>query len=98
LQVRLDAVELHRPRQWGACWLAVISIRSCSSVGSLRRCCRTHYRPIDPGSKWRPRRQWFDQSAMADLLGQDHGLVAKNALYRCLDKLVCGCVTVRQVG
>src|SRR6202051_661043 len=23
VQVRLDAMELHRPRQWGACWLAV---------------------------------------------------------------------------
>src|SRR5207342_846870 len=22
MQVRLDAMELHRPRQWGACWLA----------------------------------------------------------------------------
>jgi hypothetical protein len=22
LQVRLNAIELHRPRQWGACWLA----------------------------------------------------------------------------
>jgi hypothetical protein len=22
VQVRLDAMELHRPRQWGACWLA----------------------------------------------------------------------------
>src|SRR3982074_3020019 len=21
VQVRLDAMELHRPRQWGACWL-----------------------------------------------------------------------------
>jgi hypothetical protein len=21
-QVRLDAIALHRPRQWGACWLA----------------------------------------------------------------------------
>jgi hypothetical protein len=25
---------------------------------------------------------------MADLLGSDHGLVEKNALYRCLDKLL----------
>lgn len=25
---------------------------------------------------------------MADLLGEDYGLVAKNALYRCLDKLL----------
>src|SRR4030081_4160247 len=22
VQVRLDAMQLHRPRQWGACWLA----------------------------------------------------------------------------
>src|ERR1700751_3955984 len=22
VQVRLDAMELHRPRQWGGCWLA----------------------------------------------------------------------------
>ena len=46
------------------------------------------YRLIDPGSEWRLHRQWFEQSAMADLLGEDYGLVAKNALYRCLDKLL----------
>jgi hypothetical protein len=22
VQIRLNALELHRPRQWGACWLA----------------------------------------------------------------------------
>jgi hypothetical protein len=33
-------------------------------------------------------RQWFEQSAMADLLTADYGLVEKNALYRCLDKLL----------
>ena len=37
------------------------------------------YRLIDPGSEWRLHRQWFEQSAMADLLGDD-ALVAKNAL------------------
>jgi transposase len=46
------------------------------------------YRLIDPGSEWRLHRQWFEESAMADLLGEDYGLVAKNALYRCLDKLL----------
>jgi hypothetical protein len=46
------------------------------------------YRLIDPGSEWRLHRQWFEQSAMADLLGEDYALVAKNALYRCLDKLL----------
>ena len=46
------------------------------------------YRLIDPGSEWRLHRLWFEQSAMADLLGADYGLVEKNALYRCLDKLL----------
>jgi len=39
-------------------------------------------------SEWRLHRQWFEQSAMADLLGVDYALVEKNALYRCLDKLL----------
>jgi hypothetical protein len=46
------------------------------------------YRLIDPGSEWRLHRQWFEQSAMADLLGADFMLAEKNALYRCLDKLL----------
>jgi transposase len=46
------------------------------------------YRLIDPGSEWRLHRQWFSQSAMGDLLGEDFGLVAKDNLYRCLDKLL----------
>src|SRR5205085_537670 len=33
-------------------------------------------------------RLWFEQSAMADLLGGDYSLVEKNGLYRCLDKLL----------
>ena len=46
------------------------------------------YRLIDPGSEWRLHRQWFEQSAMADLLGEDFGLAQKDKLYRCLDKLL----------
>ena len=46
------------------------------------------YRLIDPGSEWRLHRQWFERSAMADLLGADDALVAKDTLYRCLDKLL----------
>jgi hypothetical protein len=34
------------------------------------------------------RRLWFERSAMADLLGADFRLVEKNALYRCLDKVL----------
>src|SRR6516162_1606055 len=46
------------------------------------------YRLIDPGSEWRLHRQWFEQSAMADLLDEDYSLVEKNSLYRCLDKVL----------
>ena len=102
VQGRLDAMELHRPRQWGACWLA------CHLYGQLEldRFWETHlpdsrregtcwrhilqtlviYRLIDPGSEWCLHRLWFEQSAMGDLLGADYSLVEKNALYRCLDK------------
>jgi transposase len=103
VQVRLDAMELHRPRQWGACWLACHLYEQLqldrlfspllpdSREGtSWRHILQTLvcYRLIDPGSEWRLHRQWFEASAMADLLGEDYGLVEKNALYRCLDKLV----------
>jgi transposase len=103
VQVRLDAMELHRPRQWGACWLACHLYEQLeldrffspllpdSREGtSWRHILQTMvcYRLIDPGSEWRLHRQWFEASAMADLLGEDYGLVEKNALYRCLDKLL----------
>jgi transposase len=103
LQVRLDAMELHRPRQWGACWLAcqlyeqlgLSSFWADRLPDSREGTCWQHilqtlvcYRLIDPGSEWRLHRQWFEQSAMADLLGADYALVEKNALYRCLDKVL----------
>jgi transposase len=103
VQVRLDGMELHRPRQWGACWLACALYRQLeldrffaprlpdSREGTnWQHILQTLvcYRLIDPGSEWRLHRQWFEQSAMADLLSADYSLVAKNSLYRCLDKLL----------
>jgi hypothetical protein len=103
VQVRLDAMELHRPRQWGACWLAchlyeqlqLDRFFSPLLPDSREGTCWRHilqtlvcYQLIDPGSEWRLHRLWFEASAMADLLGEDYGLVEKNALYRCLDKLL----------
>jgi transposase len=103
VQVRLDAMALHRPRQWGACWLACSLYEQlglnrfwASRLPDSREgTCWQHvlqtlvcYRLIDPGSEWRLHRQWFEQSAMGDLLGSDYALVEKNALYRCLDKLL----------
>ena len=103
VQVRLEAIALHRPRQWGACWLACQLYEQLeldwfwsrrlpdSREGTWwRHILQTLvcYRLIDPGSEWRLHRLWFEQSAMADLLGADDALVEKNALYRCLDKLL----------
>jgi transposase len=103
VQVRLDAMELHRPRQWGACWLACQlyeqleldqfwshRLRDSREGTRWRHILQTLvcYRLIDPGSEWRLHRHWFEQSAMGDLLGADYALVQRNALYRCLDKLL----------
>ena len=103
VQVRLDAMQLLRPRQWGACWLAcqlyeqleLDRFWEARLPDSREGTCWRHiletlvcYRLIDPGSEWRLHRLWFEQSAMADLLGADYSLVEKNALYRCLDKVL----------
>jgi transposase len=103
VQVRLEAMELHRPRQWGACWLAcqlyeqlgLDHFWQARLPDSREGTCWRHiletlvcYRLIDPGSEWRLHRLWFEQSAMGDLLGADYSLVEKNALYRCLDKVL----------
>ena len=45
-------------------------------------------RLIDPGSEFRLHRQWFDQSAMDVLLGQDFAVASKDRLYRCLDQIL----------
>jgi hypothetical protein len=88
--VRLKDFSLHRPRQWGACWLACELYRqlgldefwreklppsregtSWSDIRQTLVC----YRLIAPGSEWKLHRQWFEQSAMGDLLGHDYALV-----------------------
>src|SRR6516165_4177647 len=101
VQVRLNAMELHRPRQWGACWLACHLYEKLeldrfwserlpdSRKGTKwRHILQTLvcYRLIDPGSEWRLHRQWFEQSAMGDLLHAD--CFGIDTLYRCLDKLL----------
>ncbi|MGA7951836.1 MAG: IS1634 family transposase [Thiobacillaceae bacterium] len=101
--IRLSELQLRRPRQWGACWMAGVLWQQlkldafwaarlpASRKGTpWQQVLQTlvAYRLIDPGSEWRLHRQWFDVSAMADLLGGDFTLAQKNTLYRCLDKLV----------
>jgi hypothetical protein len=46
------------------------------------------YRLIAPGSEWRLYRQWFLDSAVADLLGGDFGLAEAHKLSACHDLLL----------
>lgn len=103
VRLRMDQLELRRPRQWGACWLACVlwemvglgefwRDRLSSSRKGTRWCnvleTLVSYRLIDPGSEWRLHRYWYDQSAMGDLLGEDFSVVEKDTLYRCHDRLL----------
>ncbi len=103
VEVRLGDLRLHRPRQWGGCWLAcqlwdqleldafwserlAVSRQGTRWLNVLKTL--VVYRLLDPGSEWRLHRQWFEESALGDLLGEDLGLVQADKLYRCLDKLL----------
>ena len=103
VHVKLSGLRLHRPRQCGACWLACElwdqlqlddfwSPRLPPSRQGTRwlNVLKTLaiYSLIDPGSEWRLHRQWYEQTAIADLLGEDFALAQKDTLYRCLDKLL----------
>jgi len=103
VQVKLNEMELHRPRQWGACWMGLelwrllqldefwVQRLPASREGTewdLVLTAMVLYRLIDPGSEWRLHRHWFGQSALGDLLSQNQSLVGDDTLYRCLDKLL----------
>jgi hypothetical protein len=103
VRVRLDALVLRRPRQWGACWLSCQLYEKLGLDGFWAKLLPPNrkgtrwdlilqtlvsYRLISPGSEWRLHRDWFEKSAMADLLGGDFGLAELHKLYECLDLLV----------
>lgn len=103
IQVRLKEMTLHRPRQWGGCWLNCGLWNQLgldqfweSRLPASREGTRwdkvlqglVGYRLLDPGSEWRLHRYWYEQSSMSDLLGEDFSLVEIATLYRCLDKLL----------
>jgi hypothetical protein len=103
VRLKLSAVRLCRPRQWGACWLALRLWRElrldrfwAERLQPSRKGTRwdqvlfvlAAYRLLAPGSEWRLHRQWFERSALADLLGEDAGLAEIHKLYRCHDRLL----------
>ena len=103
VRIRLSQLSLHRPRQWGACWLAMelweqLSLDSfwAERLPPSRKGTRwdwvlgilVTYRLVDPGSEWRLYRHWFEHSAMGDLLGADQELAEIHKLYECHERLL----------
>ena len=103
VQIRLKDLELKRPRQWGACWLATELYERLEldrfweqKLPESRKGTRwdwvlqtlVTYRLLAPGSEWKLHRQWFQATAMADLMGGDFGLAESHKLYECLDLLL----------
>ena len=103
LQVRLSEMQLERPRTFGGCWLGCELWRQLkldefwqSGLPEGRESVPWEKvlrllvvnRLLDPGSEFRVHRQWFDQTAMAELLGTDFAVAEKDRLYRCLDRLL----------
>ena len=103
IQVRLSQMRLCRPRQFGSCWLALQLWRDlgldrffAEKLLPNRKGTRwdevlqvlVAYRLIQPGSEWKLHRDWYDKSAMADLLGADFGLASRHKLYECHNRLL----------
>jgi len=95
-------MQLRRPRAFGNCWWGGELWRHLRldefwrrKVAAGREGVRWAQvvellavnRLIDPGSEFRLHRQWFERSAMDELLGLDFAVAAKDRLYRCLDRL-----------
>ena len=104
VKLRLSKLRLCRPRQWGACWLA-LKIWEELQLGEFwgrqltpsRKGTRWEqilfilvaYRLLSPGAEWRLYRLWYERSALGDLLGgSDSGIVDIHKLYECHDRLL----------
>jgi transposase len=103
VRLKLSDLRLCRPRQWGACWLALrlweelqLDQFWAKRLIPSRKGTRWEqvlfvlvaYRLLEPGSEWRLHREWFERSALADLLGADFALAEIHKLYRCHDRLL----------
>jgi transposase len=103
VHIRLNQLQVKRPRQWGGCWLACELWQQLRLDEFWREKLRpsregtdwldilktlVSYRLIDPGSEWRLHREWYHRSAMGDLLGRTGEAIELHSLYRCLDKLL----------
>jgi len=103
VRLRLSEVRLCRARQWGACWLTLqlweqlqLDRFWAARLPASRKRTRwdqvlfvlAAYRLLAPGSEWRLHRQWYNRTALADLLGTTADLAELHKLYACHDHLL----------
>ena len=103
ISVKLDQMQLRRPRRFGDCWLGcwLWDKLQLSSFWDMQLNDARGEVPwakvlqllvvnrlIDPGSELRIHRQWFLRSAMDELLEVDFAAAGKDRLYRCLDRIL----------
>lgn len=103
IKVKLSQLQLCRPRMFGNCWLAcelwqklglnefwsqrIDDSHSDVSWTKVLRLLVVN-RLIRPGSEFYIHRQWFDKTAMDELLNSDYRIASKDRLYRCLDRIL----------
>jgi transposase len=103
IKVKLSQMQLCRPRSFGDCWLSCYlwqklgldefwsdrldSLRSDISWAKVLKLLVVN-RLIHPGSEFYIHRQWFDKTAMDELLSTDYRIASKDRLYRCLDRIL----------
>jgi len=103
VRLKLSRMRLCRPRMFGACWLALRLWQELQldrfwseRLAPSRKGTRwdqvlfvlVAYRLLAPGSEWRLHREWFERSALSDLLEGDARLADIHTLYRCHDRLL----------
>jgi transposase len=102
IKVKLSQMQLCRPRSFGDCWLGCelwrrlgldefwskrLGVSHSGIPWSKVLKLLVVNRLIRPGSEFYIHRQWFDKTAMDELLDMDYQIAAKDRLYRCLDRI-----------
>jgi len=105
VRLRRSEMQLCRPRQWGACWLAgqlwqalQLDRFRADRLPPSRKGTRwdqvlqvlVSYRLIAPGSEWKLHRDWFGRSAMAG--GRTSGWLRRTS---STPAMTCCCSTKR---
>jgi len=103
LSLRMSALTLRRSRSFGDCWLGLRLWRELELERFWATCFQDEAgevpwervlailainRLVAPGSEWWIHREWFEHTALDELLGVDFAAADKDRLYRCLDKLL----------